>query len=144
MDWMRTKNCFWLLSVFFISAVLEFCCTEPSTKPEWPSAAAEPWPYAWTFGSGTSRGGTEKGLLARGSTYKIRPKVIHMTISKYYNARSRVFQRAMLGCCTLRSLAVSLENGYLCSAFLLQNYSKLGSKLFLSKSGSEIFTSARK
>lgn len=144
MDWMRTKNCFWLLSLFFISAVLKFCCTEPGTKPEWPSAAAEPWLYAWMFGSETSRVGTEKGLLARGCTCKIRPKVIHMIISKYYNAQSRVFQRVMLGCCTLQLLAVSLENSYLCSAFLLQNYSKLGSKLFLSKSGSEISTWARK
>lgn len=71
------------------------------------------------MGSERSRIGTEKGLLARGYTYKIRPKVIHVTVLKYYNARSRVFQQgdagllyASVACCIFRKQLslVSLPN----------------------------------
>lgn len=88
--------------------------------------------FAWTFGWERSWIGTEKGLLLRGWTSKIRRKVIHVTILTYYVHGVEFFGRVMIVWCTLKLLAESLENSYLCSAFHLQNCNKMAQNCYVS------------
>lgn len=91
------------------------------------------------FGQERSRTGAEKDLLAYGCVYKIRPKVIHVTVSKY--CRVGFFCTVMLA---IQLLTVSLENSNLCSASLLQNCSEWSSEMFHSEFGSDMFMWVRK
>lgn len=144
MDWMRTKNCFRLSSLFLFQLFSSFAALSPALNQSDLQLLLNLDFMLERLvqkgrGVGQRRVCWHVGVLIRSGpksfTWQYRRTTMHGV---------DFFSRVMLGCCTLQLLALSLEKSYLCSAFLLQNYSKLGLKLFLSKSGSEIFTWARK
>lgn len=96
------QKLFQVVVTLFISSVLKLCCTDLSTKAEWQSAAVISSFGSWDLDLifclnilfRKVRTGTENCLLAHGCAYEIRPRIIHVTVLKYYDAQSGIFQQS--------------------------------------------------
>lgn len=114
------------LPLFFISSILKFCCTEPSKKTEWPSAAV------------TSSFGIDfmlKRFIQKGEDWD-RELFAGTWVCLWDQAQSHscdgtvmhgvdFFSRVMLCCCTLQILAVSLKKKVTYLFYLQQLFYKI-------------------
>lgn len=156
------QKLFRVVVTLFISSVVKFCCTEPSTRAEWPSAAVTPSFGSWALGLilclnslfRRVRTGTETRLLAHVCAYEIRPRGIHVTVLKHCDAECGIFQQgdtevlyASDACCIFKKivtyLSISVQHFFFTK---LQKWPQkwLCSFLFSFFPEGDIFTWARK